>query len=211
MGADIVVHSMTKFLNGHSDVVAGIIVTKTKEVYSPLKTVLVQMGGTIDPHQAWLVLRGIKTMGIRIRAAQETAMKIAQDLLKHPAIAWVKYPGLPSHPQFDLAKKQMKGPGAMISFELKDGIEGGRILMDSVKLSVLAVSLGGVETLIQHPASMTHASMGAKARKSAGITDGLVRFSVGIEDYVDIKNDLLQALEQIPQKLSQNSPAVPAV
>lgn len=197
LGADIVLHSMTKFLNGHSDVVAGIIVARDPKLFAQMKGVLVQMGGTIDPHQAWLVLRGIKTLGMRVRVAQDNAMKLAQDLQKHPAVAWVKYPGLKNHPQFELAKKQMKGPGAMISFELKDGVEAGRMLMDTVKLSTLAVSLGGVETLIQHPASMTHASLGAKSRQAAGISDGLVRFSVGCEDYEDIRDDLIQALDKV--------------
>lgn len=197
LGADIVLHSMTKFLNGHSDVVAGILVARDPKLFAQLKKVLVQMGGTIDPHQAWLVLRGIKTLGMRVRVAQDSAMKLAQDLLKHPAVAWVKYPGLPSHPQHELAKKQMKGFGAMISFELKGGVEAGRILMDAVKLSTLAVSLGGVETLIQHPASMTHASVGPKGRQAAGISDGLVRFSVGCEDYEDIRDDLVQALDKV--------------
>ncbi|HNV69501.1 MAG TPA: aminotransferase class I/II-fold pyridoxal phosphate-dependent enzyme, partial [Candidatus Ozemobacteraceae bacterium] len=126
LGADIVLHSMTKFLNGHSDVVAGMLVARSQEVFQKLKGVLVQMGGTIDPHQAWLVLRGIKTMGMRVKTAQDNALKLAPDLAKHPAVAWVKYPGLPNHPQFELAKKQMKGPGAMISFELKGGVEAGR-------------------------------------------------------------------------------------
>ncbi|HOT26760.1 MAG TPA: PLP-dependent aspartate aminotransferase family protein [Candidatus Ozemobacteraceae bacterium] len=197
LGADVVLHSMTKFLNGHSDVVAGIIVARDPKLFAQMKKVLVQMGGTIDPHQAWLVLRGIKTLGMRVRVAQDNAMKLANDLLKHPAVAWVKYPGLPSHPQHELAKKQMKGFGAMISFELKGGVEAGRILMDTVKLSTLAVSLGGVETLIQHPASMTHASMGPKGRQAAGISDGLVRFSVGCEDYEDIRDDLVQALDKV--------------
>lgn len=197
LGADVVLHSMTKFLNGHSDVVAGIIVARDPKLFAQMKKVLVQMGGTIDPHQAWLVLRGIKTLGMRVRVAQDSAMKLAQDLLKHPAVAWVKYPGLPSHPQHELAKKQMKGFGAMISFELKGGVDAGRILMDTVKLSTLAVSLGGVETLIQHPASMTHASVGPKGRQAAGISDGLVRFSVGCEDYEDIRDDLVQALDKV--------------
>ncbi|MBP7634018.1 PLP-dependent transferase [Candidatus Ozemobacteraceae bacterium] len=197
LGADVVLHSMTKFLNGHSDVVAGIIVARDPKLFAQMKKVLVQMGGTIDPHQAWLVLRGIKTLGMRVRVAQDNAMKLANDLLKHPAVAWVKYPGLPSHPQHELAKKQMKGFGAMISFELKGGVDAGRILMDTVKLSTLAVSLGGVETLIQHPASMTHASVGPKGRQAAGISDGLVRFSVGCEDYEDIRDDLVQALDKV--------------
>lgn len=201
LGADIVVHSLTKYINGHSDVVAGMIVTRSDELYNKLKRVLVQLGGTIDPHQAWLVLRGIKTLALRVRAAEENARKLAQDLSQHPAVSWVMYPGLPSHPQHKIAKKQMKGFGSMIAFELKGGLEAGKILLDSVKLCVLAVSLGGVETLIQHPASMTHASMSQEARKAAGISDGLVRLSVGIENYEDLKNDLFQALEKVMKKV----------
>jgi len=196
-GADIVLHSMTKFLNGHADVVAGILVCKDPAVIAKMKGVLVQMGATMDPHQAWLVLRGIKTLSMRVNAAQENAMKLAIDIGKHPAVAWVKYPGLPSHPQFELAKKQMNGFGAMISFELKGGVAAGQILMDSVKVCTLAVSLGGIETLIQHPASMTHASMGSENRKAAGITDGLVRLSVGCESYQDLREDLMRSLDQI--------------
>jgi len=197
LGADIVLHSMTKFLNGHSDVVAGIIVAKDADLIKKMHTVLCQMGGTIDPHQAWLVLRGVKTLALRVKAAQATAMKIAEELEKHPKIEWVRYPGLKSHPQYELARSQMEGPGAMISFEVKGGVKAGKTVMDSVGLSTLAVSLGGIESLIQHPASMTHASMGPAARAEAGITDGLVRFSVGCEDYDDIKSDLWQALDKI--------------
>jgi methionine-gamma-lyase len=197
LGADIVLHSMTKFLNGHSDVVAGILVAKDAELIKKMHGVICQMGGTIDPHQAWLVLRGIKTLALRVKSAQANAMRLAEELEKHPKIEWVKYPGLRSHPQYELAKKQMAGPGAMISFEVKGGVAAGKTVMDSVGLSTLAVSLGGIESLIQHPASMTHASMGPTARAQAGITDGLVRFSVGCEDYEDIKKDLWQALDKI--------------
>ncbi len=197
LGADIVLHSMTKFLNGHSDVVAGMLVTSNQDLMKNMHRVICQMGGTIDPHQAWLVLRGVKTLALRVKVAQENAMKLAEELEKHPKIEWVKYPGLRSHPQYELAKKQMSGPGAMISFEVKGGVKAGKTVMDSVGLSTLAVSLGGIESLIQHPASMTHASMGPAARADAGITDGLVRFSVGCEDYEDIKKDLWQALDKI--------------
>ncbi len=197
LGADIVLHSMTKFLNGHSDVVAGMLVTSNQEMMKNMHRVICQMGGTIDPHQAWLVLRGVKTLALRVKVAQENAMKLAEELEKHPKIEWVKYPGLRSHPQYELARKQMSGPGAMISFEVKGGVKAGKTVMDSVGLSTLAVSLGGIESLIQHPASMTHASMGPAARAEAGITDGLVRFSVGCEDYEDIKKDLWQALDKI--------------
>ncbi len=197
LGADVVLHSMTKFLNGHSDVVAGMLVTSNQEVFRNMHRVLCQMGGTIDPHQAWLVLRGVKTLALRVKVAQENAMKLAIELEKHPKIEWVKYPGLKSHPQYELAQKQMAGPGAMISFEVKGGVAAGKTVMDSVGLSTLAVSLGGIESLIQHPASMTHASMGSASRAQAGISDGLIRFSVGCEDYEDIKKDLWQALDKI--------------
>jgi methionine-gamma-lyase len=197
LGADVVFHSMTKFLNGHADIVAGIIVTKTEELYKTVRPAMVNMGCNMDPHQAFMVLRGIKTLSLRIERAQQNAQKVAEFLEKHPKIEWVKYPGLKSHPQFELAQKQMKGPGAMISFELKGGFEAGKILMNNVRLAMLAVSLGGVETLIQHPASMTHSKMSPEARLKANITDGLVRFSVGIEDVEDIVADLDQALAKI--------------
>jgi methionine-gamma-lyase len=139
----------------------------------------------------------LKTLGIRIDRAQENAIKIADYLEKHPKVQWVKFPGLKSHPQYELAKKQMDGPGSMISFELKGGLDAGKILMDNVKVAILAVSLGGVETLIQHPASMTHSKMSKDSREKSGITDGLVRYSVGIEDAGDLINDLEQALAKI--------------
>lgn len=197
LGADVVLHSMSKFINGHSDIIAGMLIAKTPELHAKMHKVLCQTGGTIDPHQAWLVLRGVKTISLRVKAAQANAMRLAEELEKHPKIEWVKYPGLKSHPQYELAKRQMAGPGAMISFELKGGVKSGAIVMDSVCLCTLAVSLGGIECLIQHPASMTHASMGAEARAQAGISDGLVRLSVGCEDYEDIKSDLFQALDKI--------------
>jgi len=151
----------------------------------------------MDPHQAFLVTRGLKTLSVRLLRAQENAQKIAEYLEGHPKVAWVRYPGLESHPQHALAARQQKGPGAMISFGLKGGLEAGRILMDSVGLAALAVSLGGVETLIQHPASMTHAKVSAEAKLKAGITDDLVRYSVGIEDLDDLIADLDQALARI--------------
>ncbi len=196
-GADVVFHSMTKFLNGHADVVGGIIVAKEKVIYDKLRVMMINMGCNFDPHQSYLVLRGIKTLAIRIERAQENAIKIAQYLENHPKIEWVKYPGLKSHPQYELAKKQMRGFGSMISFELKGGYEAGKILMNNVKVALLAVSLGGVETLIQHPASMTHSKIPKESRIKAGITDGLVRYSVGIEDVNDLIEDLDQALSKI--------------
>jgi len=197
LGADIVVHSMTKFINGHADIVGGMIVTKDKTYYDIVRPVMVNMGFNIDPHQAFLVHRGLKTLAVRIDRAQQNAIRIAEYLEKHPKVAWVKFPGLKSHPQYELGTKQMDGPGCMISFELKGGVEAGRILMNNVHLALLAVSLGGVETLIQHPASMTHSKMSKENRKLAGITDGLVRFSVGIEDVEDIMEDLGNALDKI--------------
>ncbi len=197
-GADVVVHSMTKFLNGHTDVVAGIIVTSNPTHFERIQPVLWRFGGTIDPHQAWLVLRGIKTLPLRIARAQENAMAIAEFLEKHPKVEWVKYPGLPSHPQYELAQKQQDGPGALISFGVKGGLEGGKVLMNKVKLAILAVSLGGIDTLIQHPASMTHATVPLEERLETGVTDDLVRLSVGCEHIDDLIADLNQALKKIP-------------
>ncbi len=197
LGADVVLHSMTKFINGHADIVGGMIVCKTEADYKLVRGVMVSMGCNMDPHQAFLTRRGLKTLAIRIDRAQENAIKVADFLNSHPNVEWVKYPGLPSHPQYELAKKQMKGPGAMISFEVKGGITSGKIVMNNVKLALLAVSLGGIETLIQHPASMTHSKMAAADKLKAGITDGLIRLSVGIEDVEDIIADLDQALKSI--------------
>jgi len=197
LGADIVLHSLTKFLNGHADIVGGVIVTKTEADYKKVRPVMVTMGCNMDPHQAFLTRRGLKTMGIRIDRAQENAIKVAEYLQSHPKVAWVMYPGLASHPQFELGKKLMRGPGAMMSFGLKGGLVAGKQLMDSVELCVLAVSLGGIETLIQHPASMTHSKLSAAAKKEGGISDELVRLSVGIEEVEDIVADLAQALEKV--------------
>jgi methionine-gamma-lyase len=197
LGADIVVHSMTKFINGHADIVAGMIVARTEADYKKLRSVMVNMGCNMDPHQAYLTRRGLKTLAIRIDRAQESAMAIAEFLEKHPKVSWVKYPGLKSHPQYELGQRQMAGSGAMISFELKGGLDAGKVLMNNVNLMILAVSLGGIETLIQHPASMTHSKMNAESRHHAGITDGLVRLSVGIEKLSDLIDDLKQALEKI--------------
>jgi len=196
-GVDIVLHSLTKFINGHADIVGGVVIAKDESMYRQLHAMMVSLGFNMDPHQAYLVIRGVKTLGIRIDRAQESAMKIAAYLENHPKVGWVRYPGLASHPQHQLAKTQMDGFGSMISFELKGGIEAGRILMNSVQLAILAVSLGGVETLIQHPASMTHSKVSAEGKVKAGITDGLVRYSVGIEDVADLIADLDQALGKI--------------
>jgi methionine-gamma-lyase len=196
-GADYIIHSMTKFLNGHADVVAGIIITKTEEQYSPLKKMLNHFGGTIDPFNSFLVHRGLKTLKLRVMESQKNAMAVAEFLEDHPLVEKVMYPGLKSHPQFELAQKIQKGPGSMISFELKGGFDAGEKLMNAIELFQLAVSLGGVESLIQHPASMTHAGMTKEDRLSAKITDGLVRLSIGIESVDDIIKSLKEALDKI--------------
>ncbi len=196
LGADLVLHSVTKFINGHADVVGGIVVSKTEALHKQIRAMLINLGANMDPHQAYLVSRGLKTLALRVERAEQSARIVAPWLEARPEVAWVRYIGLPSHPQHALAGRQMTGYGSMIAFELKGGTEAGRIVMDSVKLAGLAVSLGGVETLISHPASMTHAGMARENRLAAGITDGLVRLSIGIEDVADILADLDQALRR---------------
>ena len=197
LGADVVVHSMTKFLNGHADVVAGIIIVKNEETYLSFRKTLSQIGGVIDPFNSFLVHRGLKTLKLRMLRHSESAMKIAEFLENHPKVDWVRYPGLKSFPYYEISQNQHKAPGGMISFELKGGQDSAEIFMNSVNLCTLAVSLGGVETLIQHPASMSHASIGKGALEAAGITEGLVRLSVGIENVNDLIEDLDQALKKV--------------
>ncbi len=196
LGADIVYHSVTKFINGHSDVVGGIIVPKNQQLYDSLKQSLSYTGGNMDPHQAWLVLRGLRTLSMRVHQSQRSAMKLARFLQDHPQVEWVNYPGLESHPQHGLAKRQMRGFGALLCFGLKGGFKAGETLINSVKIPALAVSLGGVESLIQHPASMTHAAIPKDKREKAGISDDLIRLSVGCEGYEDLEADLKSAIEQ---------------
>ena len=198
-GADIVLHSLTKFLNGHADVVGGIVVVKDEETYKSFRKVLNQIGGVIDPFNSFLVHRGIKTLALRMTKHCESAMIVAEFLEVHPMVKSVSYPGLKSHPQYELGQRQHKGPGGMITFELEGGFEAGQVMMNSVKLCQLAVSLGGVESLIQHPASMTHFSMGREARMAGGITEGLVRLSVGIENVNDIIADLENGLAKVKE------------
>lgn len=193
-GADIVVHSLTKSLNGHADVVGGIIVVRDEEMYPHVRKTLNQIGGVIDPFNSFLVHRGLKTLALRVHRASENALAVAQFLEHHRSVEWVRYPGLPSHPQYETGRRQMTGHGSMISFELRGGIEAGKTVMNNVHLCQLAVSLGGVESLIQHPASMTHAGMGKQQREQAAITDGLVRLSVGIEQIDEIIADIDHAL-----------------
>jgi methionine-gamma-lyase len=197
LGADLVVQSLTKVLNGHSDVLGGMIIVKDAELYKKIRKILNLFGGTMDPHQAWLILRGVRTLPLRIERAQENAMKLAAFLSNHPKVTWTRYPGMTEHPQHNLAKKQMDGFGTMLCFGVKNGLEGGRVLLNSLRLIALAVSLGGVESLIEHPASMTHASVPREQRDQAGITDELVRLSVGCEDFEDLRADLDQALNKI--------------
>ena len=197
LGCDVVLHSVTKYINGHADIVGGVIVAKEEEMYKKIRGSMVYLGGNMDPHQAFLTHRGLKTLSIRMEKAEENAMKVAEYLENHPKVEWILYPGLKSHPQHELAKTQMKGFSSMISFGLKGGLDAGKVVMDNVHLALLAVSLGGVESLIQHPASMTHAGMTKEAREAADITDGLVRFSVGIENVEDIIEDLDQALAKV--------------
>ncbi len=197
-GAHIVLHSLTKFVNGHSDVLGGMIVCRIKDLKEKIRSALSLFGGVMDPHQAWLILRGLRTLPLRMEKSQENAIKLAQFLKTHPKVVWVRYPGLPEHGQYDIARRQMDGFGSMIAFGVKEGLEGGRILLNNVKIFTLAVSLGGVESLIEHPASMTHASVPKGEREAAGILDELVRVSVGCEDFEDLRNDLEQALSRIP-------------
>jgi len=197
LGADIVMHSMTKFINGHTDVVAGMVVAGTEELFRRIKPVHSYLGACMDPHQAWLALRGMRTLGLRVEATMRNAAQVATFLEQHPKVEWVRYPGLASHPQHELAQRQMAGSGALISFEVKGGIEAGARLLDNVVLMTLAVSLGGLETLIQHPPSMTHAAMPRADRLAAGITDGLVRVSIGCENVDDLVADLEQAFDAV--------------
>jgi len=198
LGADLVVHSLTKALNGHSDVLGGMIVVNDAALSKQIGRFLQLFGGTMDPHQGWLILRGMRTLTLRMDRAQANAGKIAEFLEQHPRVEWVRYPGLPHHPGHDIAAKQMDGFGAMLSFGFEGGLEGGRVFLNGLRLITRAVSLGGVESLIQHPASMTHAGMPPEERRLAGIKDELVRLSVGCEDVEDLITDLDQALQGIP-------------
>ncbi|WP_134702004.1 methionine gamma-lyase [Ammoniphilus sp. YIM 78166] len=193
-GCDIVLHSATKFIGGHGDVVAGIVVG-SKEMMETLRmTTQKDIGGILAPFDAYLLVRGLKTLGIRMERHCKNAQKVAEYLAEHSKVSQVYYPGLPSFTQHALAKKQMDGFGGIISFELKGGYEAGVKMMNRVRLCKRAVSLGDVDSLIQHPASMTHSIIPATDREKMGITNGLIRLSVGIEDFDDIVHDLDQAL-----------------
>lgn len=198
LGVDVVVHSATKYLNGHGDVIAGLVITN-KELADQIRFVGLKdmTGAVLGPQEAYYIIRGLKTFEIRMERHCKNARTIADFLNKHPKVEKVYYPGLESHPGYEIAKKQMKDFGAMISFELKGGFEAGKTLLNNLKLCSLAVSLGDTETLIQHPASMTHSPYTKEEREAAGITDGLVRLSVGLENVEDIIADLKQGLEKI--------------
>ena len=195
-GADIVTHSTTKYLNGHSDSVGGIVIAVRDDDIEWLTFVQNAEGAILGPFDSWLVLRGTKTLALRMQQHSANGLALAQFLSAHPKVRHVHYPGLPTHPQYDLAVRQMRGFGGMLAFEL-GSLEAARRLLNAVRLHALAESLGGVETLISHPATMTHASVPAETRARIGITDGLVRISAGIEDIDDLKDDLGQALDAV--------------
>lgn len=195
LGADFVVHSTTKYINGHSDVVGGAVIAKSEEDAQQLKWWANCRGVTAAPFDCWLTLRGLRTIGVRMERQQETAATLAARLSEHPEIAKVYYPGLTTHPSHAIAAKQQRGFGAMLSFELKNP-HAAKSILESVRRFTLAESLGGVESLVCHPTTMTHASMSAEARKKAGITDGLIRVSAGLEHVEDLWTDLATALNQ---------------
>jgi len=197
LGADFALHSATKYIGGHGDTVAGILVGASDTIKVIKKESLSDMGAAISPFSAWLLLRGLKTLSVRMQKHSENAIEIANFLSEHPKVEKVWFPWLPSNPQYALARRQMRGPGGMLAFELKGGRKAGAKLMNSVELCVLAVSLGDVCTLIQHPASMTHAAYTREGLKRAGISEGLVRISVGLEDVDDLIYDLKQALAKV--------------
>jgi cystathionine beta-lyase/cystathionine gamma-synthase len=194
LGCDIVVHSSTKYINGHSDVIGGIVVTSSDKIHERLRYIQNATGGVPSPFDCWLVLRSTKTLAVRMERHNKNAMELAKFLVESNIAKKIYYPGLPSHPQHQLAKKQMRGFGGMISVDLGD-VEKAKKLLKNVKIFTLGESLGGVESLISHPASMTHASVPKADREKMGLTDSLVRFSVGIEDIEDLINDIKNALK----------------
>lgn len=194
LGADLVVHSTSKYINGHSDVVGGAVITKTDDWNDRIRYTMNSAGGMPGPWDAYLTLRGCKTLKIRVDKQTENAQVIADFLESHPKVNRVWYPGLKSHPQYGLAQKQMRAPGAMVSFEIKGGLDAAHQMMSSTKLFTCAESLGGVESLVNHPGIMTHAAVPEDLRKKLGIHDGLIRLSVGIEDAEDLIDDLKSSL-----------------
>ena len=196
-GADLVMHSTTKYLSGHNQLIGGVVITNREDLFDQLKFVQKSIGAVPGPFDCWLTILGIKTLDLRMKKHDSNAQTVAEYLEAHPKVSSVTYPGLPSHPAHETAKKQMSGFSGMISFELTGGIQAGKIVMNSVKLAKLAESLGAVETMITHPATMTHADVPKDEREARGLTDGLVRLSVGIENPDDIIADLEQALNRV--------------
>ena len=196
-GADLVMHSTTKYLSGHNQLIGGVVITNRENLFDQLKFVQKSIGAVPGPFDCWLTILGIKTLDLRMKKHDSNAQTVAEYLEAHPKVLSVTYPGLPSHPAHETAKKQMSGFSGMISFELTGGIPAGKIVMNSVKLAKLAESLGAVETMITHPATMTHADVPKDEREARGLTDGLVRLSVGIENPDDIIADLEQALNRV--------------
>ncbi|MEZ0391510.1 MAG: cystathionine gamma-synthase [Pseudobdellovibrionaceae bacterium] len=197
LGADLVVHSITKYIGGHSDVVGGAVVTNRADLAERLQFLSNSMGAIQAPFDAFMCLRSLKTLPLRMKAHEGNAMAIAKFLESHPKVQKVAYPGLASHPQHALAKEQMLGMGGMITFYIKGGMDAARTFLESVQIFALAESLGGVESLVEHPAIMTHASVPAETRKALGIDDSLIRLSVGVEDLEDLMADLKQAFEKV--------------
>jgi cystathionine gamma-lyase len=209
LGIDIVMHSMTKYLNGHSDVVMGALMFKDRTLpfpaaepghetlYARLKFLQNAVGSTPGPFDSFLVLRGLKTLAVRMERHGQNALKLAGWLANHPKVERVLYPGLPSHPGFELARRQTSGAGGMLTFFIKGGLEAARTFLSEVKLFTLAESLGGVESLIEHPAIMTHASVPPEVRKEIGLTDNLIRISVGIENVEDLMADMDRAFSKV--------------
>jgi cystathionine beta-lyase/cystathionine gamma-synthase len=202
LGADVVLHSTTKFIEGHNATVGGALITKDSALHERFSFIRNAIGAIQSPFTAWLTLQGVKTVGLRMGRHSENALQIARFLEIHPRVTKILYPGLESFPQFDLARKQQTAGGALIAFEVEGGVDAGIRLMNNVKLCALAENLGSAETLITHPASMTHADVPSAQRAAAGITDGLVRLSVGLEDPHDVIRDLSQALEKTEVALS---------
>jgi cystathionine beta-lyase/cystathionine gamma-synthase len=196
-GADLVMHSTTKYLSGHNQLIGGVVITNREDLFDQLKFIQKSIGAVPGPFDCWLTILGIKTLDLRMKKHDSNAQTVAKYLEAHPKVLSVTYPGLPSHPGHETAKKQMSGFSGMISFELTGGIPAGKIVMNSVKLAKLAESLGAVETMITHPATMTHADVPKDEREARGLTDGLVRLSVGIENPDDIIADLEQALNRV--------------
>ncbi len=196
LGAEIVTHSMTKFLNGHSDVVGGFTATSNEEVHAKLRFLQNAVGAVLGPMDSFLVMRGVKTLHVRMERHQQNAARIVEFLAGHPLVEKVTWPGLPEHPQHALAKRQMSGFGGMVTFVIRGGLERARTFLRSVRVFACAESLGGVESLIEHPAIMTHASVPPEMRRQLGIHDGFIRLSVGIEHSQDLVDDLSQALER---------------